>query len=203
MNKLSQFLKPEYIFQAFLIFLSVFLGTLMGNWNEKRKEQEKTKVFLEKYLKQLETNKELIKKTIPYHEIMRKTADSLLKNQTPDEQKKTLIEFGGLQVFPNWAGVQMAALDNSIYESGVVSGALDNVPIDLLIKINRIQSFQSEYIRFSRLLSEKLMSFGAETKTIEFIIFISILGSDTLILDKELVKAYEQMSKEIKKYSVE
>ena len=199
-NILKSIFRKDYVFQSILIFLSVSLGIMAGNWNEDLKERRKTKVFLKNLVEELKTHKSLLEKRIPYHEKMQHTADSLFEVFDKADSVITFFTFGGMKNVPNWRGLGLVGLSHAVYESGVVSGVFEQIPIDLLSKISRMHLFEEEYTRFSHKLSERLLNLGVDTKMNDMVVLMSILGYDVYEMENSMIRAYNSVIPEIEKH---
>jgi hypothetical protein len=192
-------MKKEYIFQAVLTFISVFLAILAGNWNEDFKEYRQTQVFLQNLVAELKENKNRVEKSIPYHQKLGSVSDSLFLLANDNKIATNFMAFGGTQKIPNWRGMGFAGIDNSIYQSGLISGRLNNIPFDLLSKIAKIQAIQHEYTKFNQQLFEKMVAFNSETKTVEMLMITSVLGGEIYQIERELNVVLGQLIVEIEK----
>ncbi|MDW7690296.1 hypothetical protein R9C00_23965 [Flammeovirgaceae bacterium SG7u.111] len=197
-------MKSEYIFQSLLIFASVFLGIMASNWNDDFKQKRKTKQFLESLTAELESNHAKIEKRLTYHIELGEVADSVMDSMSKEELQLPIsaspsFADSGFSTIPKWQGLGISPIETAVYESGVTSGVFEHLPIDLLTKISTVNSMQNEYIRFGQILSEKLLNYNSDTKTIEFFIIMKILGGDQVHLEKAMVSNYEKLISELKK----
>ncbi|MEO1263522.1 MAG: hypothetical protein AAFZ15_32220 [Bacteroidota bacterium] len=191
----------ELLLQSFLIFLSVFLGIVASNWNEERRETKKTKSFLVNLTKEIKSNKKSIEKSIPYHKKIGEVYDSLYANMDKKTVQMDMVEFGGLHALPGWDGLRVASIEQSVYKSGMSVGVFENVSMELLTKIARVNSIENEYIRFYRSVSDKLLNYTADTKVLDYYVVLQILGKDLLYMENGMIKAYENLIKEIEEES--
>ncbi len=186
-------MKKEIVLQSVMIFLSVFLGIMAGNWNQNRQDHQRTKNFIKNLIVEFESNKSKIEKSIPYHTKLESVGDSLFNNLSKAELSKPLMEIGGFSMVKQWKGLGLAPGENSVFQSGNYGGIFENIPIELLTKISKLKFYQDEYHRFSQSIGDKLLNINAETKLIDFAILIEILGSDMKNLEIGMVKAYQEV----------
>lgn len=196
-------MKKEYLIQAVFIFLSVFLGTMATNWNESYRESQRAKIFLKNLQKELKNNQEKVKKANIYHQRLKKNTDSLFMTLKEEQLYASFFKFGGFQKIPHWKGLGTVAIEDDVYQSGVMGGVFENIPIETVSKISKVIVFQEEYTRFSRLISEKLLYISFDNKLIDFLLINSILGNDVARIEEQLAKSYEVLILELEKTQVE
>jgi hypothetical protein len=196
-------MKKEYLIQAVFIFLSVFLGTMASNWNENYRESQRAKIFLKNLQKELKNNQEKLKKANVYHQSLKKVTDSLFVILKEKELYTPFFKSGGFQKIPHWKGLGTVAIEDDVYQSGVMSGIFENLPIETVSRISKVIIFQEEYTRFSRLISEKLLYISFDNKLIDFLLINSILGNDVARIEEQLAKSYEVLILELEKTEIE
>ncbi len=185
----------DYFFQASLIFLSVFLAAWVGNWNETRKEQEKQRDFIRLLKNEIALNQKSIEKSQMYHKKLKKISDSLeISSYTFSKVKKqSLNDFGGMSKIPVWNGTGIQPLSFAVYETGISSGILTNLDLDLLIRVNKMHLIEKEYMKVSENLTQKLLSITPETKMQDIFFLLGILGNDMYWFEKSLLNSYQSV----------
>lgn len=180
------FIRPDHLFQAGLIFLSVFLGTIAADWNENRKEEARTTDFLVRLSEELSDNQKRIDSSMVYHSRFSKLSDSLFHLLAEKKIPSRFIEYGGTSKIPGWRGTGFAGLDHSIYQSGYLSGVVSNLPLDLLTQLSRLQKAQESYKKFTEELFQRIVNVKMDTETSEWVILLNFMGGDLLALEKRI-----------------
>lgn len=187
----------ELLLQSLLIFLSVFLGIVASNWNEEKKEKNKTDIFLNNYKQEIEHNKKLLEQSAIYHKKLSGLTDSLFEEATRKSPGLTIGEFGPLNAVKGWKGLGIGSLEQSVYESAVVGGIFEHLSMDVLTRISKLNAIQKEYIRFTQSISDRLLAMGTTTQLVDFYIIIDILGNDLRYLEEKIVDIQSETLLEI------
>ncbi len=192
----------DYFLQAILVFFSVFLGILAGNWNSNRLEKAKSKKFLENLVVEYEKNRKQLELKLDYHQLLKNASDSIFSKMDAELAQLTLMDMGGFSQSPHWRGTGIGSLEQAVYNSGMHSNAFDHIPIEYLSQISRVHSYENEYHRFTESISDKLINLEGRSLYTDFLIIQSILGSDVLSIEKNLIKSYEVMEERLKDCSI-
>jgi len=187
----------EMIFQSILIFLSVFMGIVAGNWNETRKQQHKKEAFLQALLVEIKSNKTNVESYLKYHEVLAENFKCLMEEEDNINPQQTLAEFGGFMAFDGWRGVGISSIDNAVYQSGLTSSIFSDLPINLLTQISRNQSNREDYLQLIGNLMNKMIDIKQQDSVQNFFTIISVLAFEIPYLERIMLTEYTKIIDEI------
>lgn len=186
------------LFSQFLpVAIGVFLGLWANNWNESRKQEAAQHQMLQQMLEELNNNKASLEKAIPYHQRIGAVLDSLQSVLSSDELQQTMSASGGLAAIPSWKGMKMPIMDNSVYQSALVSGGFTGLDFNILRQIAQTQSMYTIYNKFFDILLERLSSLNGQTTKAELFDRLAIIGHDIVDIEASLVRTQEQTVQKI------
>ena len=175
----------EFVFQIIPVAIGVFLGFLVSNWTESRKENERSKNLKESLIAELTENKALIKQVQKYHVMLRDTTRYFASNNK------------GITNPSFFKGVNLWSLTDSAYETSIQTGIINTLPLQEIQEINKAYTLQDRYNEFSTLVITGLMSIdiggpNKEEKS-KAARFLSITMTDVVIKEKELIEQYNKL----------
>lgn len=180
----------EFMVQAVLIFLSVFLGIMASNWNQSLKDQKRAKLYLNSLLEEVKYNQEKIRNALPYHKRIGVVSDSIYQSLTKEALRAPLEDIGGFGAFPEWSGLRTVILDHAVYESGMATGLFENLELGLLLRITRVHSVEQLYLDISETILNNILSLKAQSSYSEFLSTIMILKTDIYGMEQNLNREY-------------
>lgn len=172
----------DLVIQIISVMIGVFLGFLISNWSETKKDNKKTEVVLNSIKAEMQNNKSKIEKVIGYHRTLRDSARFYLNQEYVGSKRPTFFR-----------GVNTVILNNSAFDTGIQTGLLTNIPVEKIQKLNNIYSRQKSYQEFSNLLISGLitMDFDENEKAMKRILmYLSISMTDVVIKEEQLLESF-------------
>ncbi|GAA4279158.1 hypothetical protein [Aquimarina mytili] len=198
MNKnLKSILK--YIIEVIIVAFGVFLGIYYSNINEDNKTKKEKEKSLSLIIGELETNQELLKSDIDYHENIKIQIDSIIPNLSDKDLYSTFIgsDFKHAEI-DGWTGFRFSRLQKTAFESAKTSGIIKEFDIELIQKLSNIYYYQDTYVGFGESILNKAIETNSSTKVVDFIGIIELMTSDLLGVEKNLSKELEKTITELK-----
>ncbi len=183
----------EFLIVAFGVFLGIYAS---GRENENRITENKEKT-IKNVVKELENNRENLQNSIEYHELIKANLDSILQT-IPREiyfEKYIMNQKFQFNKIKGWTGNGFAALDNTAFEVAKMSGAMQNMDIELTQEISKIYKRLKTLSDFQKSINNKIANLNSETKIIDVIGSIKIVTGDNLGMEKQLSNQLEQTIK--------
>lgn len=174
----------ELAVQIVSVMIGVFLGLIVSNWSENKKERTKAKQLIENIDTEITTNKNRILQVINYHKMLRDSSQFYL------ERPEITIQKSGF-----FKGVNTLTLYNSAFDTGVQTGLINELPLDELQAINEVYTVQRSYEDFSNLLLGGMITldFDESPKSTQRILsFLSVTMTDVVIKEEQLIESYNK-----------
>ncbi len=181
----------QILAELVLVAAGVYMGLLANNWNEERRRADNKREFLTNLALEIKANKASLRQSLTYRTAILAASNKLNQGLDPKTRSTRFWTMGGFNLIPGWRGVQNPALENSVYQAGVISSALSELDFKTLNAVAQVYSFQEEYKMWVRLLViEQTTTIGDAATTSE------VLGRlqwwhDVIGLEKELIRKYD------------
>jgi len=172
----------EILLQIIPIAIGVYLGFVVSNWDQNRKNQQRLESFIENIIVELNDNKEKIKHVFDYHLLLRDSSYSLLQLPPESIQKPKFFK-----------GLQMPRLMNSAYQTGVQTGILNDLPVNKIQSLNQLYSFQDIYNDFNNMVMTGLLKqvFSDQPEDLYRVAgFINTTMNDVVEIESALLEYY-------------
>ena len=176
--------------QLLPVAIGVFFGIWVSNWNEARLQKAQQMEMLGLMVEELKENQKNLERAIPYHEMIGVTVDSLTANLEEKELLQTIRKIGGPMAIPGWAGINMPLLQNSVYESAVISGSFSGLEISLLQSFAKNQEMLKIYGQFIELLLDRLSNLRGDDTYLVLLEQVMIIGYDILQMEMGMVEMF-------------
>jgi len=178
-NKIS-----DLVIQIISVTIGVFLGFVISDWSENRRESNKQVLLLKNIEAEINSNRRKVEKIIDYHMVVRDSSRHFLK-QNDTNQTRVLF----------FKGINTVTFDNSAYQTGIQTGLLNTMDFDLIQSLNEIYTKQRSYEDFANLLLAGLINMdtgddGMSPKKLAN--FLSTSMTDLVIKEKELSQIYDK-----------
>jgi hypothetical protein len=176
--------------QLIPVAVGVYLGIVASDWNTERKQKAAQKEFLNNVQLELLSNKLKLEKAVIYHASIVATADSLKKSLSQETLNKGFWSAGGWQLLDNWQGVEVPTLENSVYQTGIISNTLLGLDFKTINTIAQVYRYQDEYKPLAqKLFTDKIVNLKDEST-------YYVLGNfgwlqSLVVSEKELLHQYE------------
>lgn len=110
---------------------------------------------------------------------------------------------GHWTLLPDWEGLKMPTLENSVYQSAVMTNALSGLDFKVINTIARSYNYQEDYkVWAQKLIFDNLTQLGSDVKTVEALNKLE-LWNDVIFKEKELIEQYDQALNELSKLNYE
>lgn len=171
------------------VMLGVYLGLLANNWNESKKDEKLSNQVLKSIASELNFNKKELKSSIDYYTLLRDSTSFLIS------EKK---EF---QSFSFWKGLNPPLLRNSAYQTGINTGVLSNINIQLLEQLSNTYNIQADLKEQTQMyvnsVTNKIGTSDFNNKKYMEILFN--FSFDQIVTEEQLLKELELTNKLIKR----
>lgn len=178
----------ELSFQIIPVMLGVFLGFLVSNWSENIKNQSKADLFQRNLVAEIKSNRERLEEVESYH-------IQLLDSARHYSRAGISIENTDF-----FKGVQSAMLTNSAFDTGIQTGLINELPFEDIQLVNQTYTLQENYNEFFKLILTGLIGMDfddSEAAKKRFFRFIALAMADIVVTEKELLRHYDKLLKEI------
>ena len=179
----------DIILQIIPVMIGVYLGFLVSNYAEKQKGKQRSKQLIENIISELKINKDNLQSVFNYHKMLK---DSARNYSNPK------VKMGSLDFFE---GINAKTLSQSAYMTGLQTGAINELPLNQIQNLNQYYTFQTSYNEYGKSIINTFMNkdLSGEEKSIRDIAnFLSVSMTDIVIMEDNLLKGIEQVTKELK-----
>lgn len=177
------------IIQIIPVMVGVFLGFLASNWAEKNQRKEQSDVFIKNLLSEIESNEKRLKGVMDYHLMVR---DSSRFYTDPQNEIAQTNYFKGTRILK---------LTNSAYNTGIQTGAINELSVDDIQAINQLYTFQNDYNEFGNLMMASLINrdFSNDSEDLRKIArFLALTMTDIVIKENDLIADYDRIKSRLR-----
>ena len=183
----------ELFFQLIPVAVGVYLGILAGNCNENRMHQNQQNELLKNISLELKSNKEKLDVAYAYHMEIGEVADSILNNSPKEKLEQRFFENEGFFGIPGWRGVMIPPLEQSVFDSGIISNLMSGMDFKSLNKISKTYNQQKQYKEYCQVITQKFISTDVNVTTRFILNDLLILKYDILSMEGHLIKNIEEV----------
>lgn len=177
------------------VILRVYLGIIASNWNAERVQIEEQKEFINNLYLEINSNKAKMEESLSYRNSIFLSAKKVRQNLDPKISDAKFWSVGHWKHLPGWEGVKIPTLENSVYQSGIMTNALSGLDFKLINSIARSYNHQEEYKRWTeRNILDKLDNMPSDITTFDALYLIEP-WNDVIAMEQILVEQYEQTLK--------
>ncbi|MEL6132884.1 MAG: hypothetical protein AAFR59_05920 [Bacteroidota bacterium] len=172
----------ELLFQMIPVMLGVYLGFVVSNWTESVRQQEDYKLLIASLRSEMQVNQRQLEGIIDYHITVRDSSN-YYASDSHLVLKPTFFK-----------GTRMSKLTNSAYLTGIQTGTINALPIDVIQKVNQLYTLQKNYNDYGNLILASLINrdFSEKEEDLRNIArFLSITMVDVVALETQLIRGYE------------
>lgn len=183
--------------ELLFVTVGIYLGIVASNWNEQRKQVQKQRDFLQTLCLEIAANNHKLNQTLAYREKILATSNQLRQQLSKNKLGANFWSSGGFQQIKGWQGVFLPPLENSVYQSGLISNTLSELDFETINAIAQVYSNQEEYKLWGRtLIIDKLISMNDEVTT-QAVLSNLQFWNDVIVSEKELIKKYQIALKQL------
>lgn len=114
------------------------------------------------------------------------------KELDPEILEARFWSVGHWKHLPGWKGVKIPTLENSVYQSGIMTNALSGLDFKIINSIARSYNYQEEYKHWSeRKILDKLDEMPSDVTTYEALNMIEP-WNDVIAVEQNLINQYDQ-----------
>lgn len=183
----------ELFFQLIPVAVGVYLGILAGNCNENRMHQNQQNELLKNISLELKSNKEKLDVAYAYHIKIGDIADSILNNSPKEKLEQRFFENEGFFGIPGWRGVMIPPLEQSVFDSGIISNLMSGMDFKSLNKISKTYNQQKQYKEYCQVITQKFISTDVNVTTRFILNDLLILKYDIPSMEGHLIKNIEEV----------
>jgi hypothetical protein len=181
----------QMLMELTLVAMGVYLGIIASNWNDQRKDARKKREFIQVLVMEISANKQKLEQANQYRHEMLNTSNVLLQQFSSDTLAANFWEVGGFKIIPNWQGVNIPPLENSVYQSGLITNTLSGLDFTTLNEIAQVYSHQEEYKVWTRtLITDRILNVDANSTTRDVLSRIQP-WADIISMETEWINRYE------------
>ncbi|MDJ1468027.1 hypothetical protein [Xanthocytophaga flava] len=182
-----------------LITAGVYLGLVASNWNEQHNETIKQKDFLKNLSMEIDSNQQKLQQSLAYREHVLKTSQALYHTLGKDRLQAGFWKSGGFQLISGWKGIYIPPLENSVYQSGLISNTLHGLDFETIHAIAQVYNYQEEYKLWTRtLIFDKVTNIDNRINTAEALSLFQP-WADIIGVEKSLMRRYSSAKTQLQK----
>ena len=190
----------QYGIQLLIVTFGVYLGTYVNEERGRRKMQKEVNLSVKLILEELESNKEILEKTISYHnELKENLAAHMSAMKEGDGMKPYFFndEFK-FQRIEGWKGIGFLSLEDLAFEGAKINGITQHMDVERLTLISGVYKYQKVTHELGNSVVQQLMNMDSDTKTIDAMIMLQKLTTDVLENEKGLLRITSESIEKIK-----
>lgn len=185
------------------IVLGVYVGILASNWNSNRVRIAEQKEFLNNLDLEIQSNRSKLEEALSYRQTIFLSAKKVRQELDQKTMEANFWSVGHWTLLPDWEGLKMPTLENSVYQSAVMTNALSGLDFKVINTIARSYNYQEDYkVWAQKLIFDNLTQLGSDVKTVEALNKLE-LWNDVIFKEKELIEQYDQALNELSKLNYE
>ena len=168
------------------VMLGVYLAFALNNFGETRKQKKQTETFKKMLVNEIERNLEEVERVWPYHESLSIDFDTLFNSENFSESFKQ-YQFRGLRT---------GLVNNSAYNTGIQTGIIQGLELELIQEINRLYTHQESYDEYNKSVINSFMGRDfpeSEDKMIALLRSMDMSLNDILNYEDNLIVNYKEI----------
>lgn len=189
----------KLLLQLIPVAVGVYIGIIAGNWNEAKSKKEQQNVFIEYVIKELESNKKEIQRAYDYHSEIAEVMDSIMNDITKEQLDQSFFQNGGFMGIPKWTGIGIPPVDDSIYQSGIISNSINGIDFNTIASINKMYAFLNEYKDITKPMINRIINSTPQTTTHEVFMCIEFFTTDVRSIEKMIIKRIDGIVEKLDK----
>lgn len=181
-----------------LVTVGVYVGLVASNWNEERRRAANAREFLGKVAREIKANQAKVRQSLSYRKAVLTASSTLLRSLNPQMRSANFWKSGGFTIIPGWRGAQILSLENSVYQSGIISSVLADLDFETTHTIAQVYNHQEEYKLLVRMLITDKLTAIDEAATTSKVIGELQWWADVTKVEGDLVRKYDEALAELK-----
>ena len=117
-----------------------------------------------------------------------------MANIDEDELSKPFLSELDFSVLPGWYGINIPTLENSVFESGIISNSLSDLDFKTINQIAMIYNSLKEYKEITKSLANRFINVNSQTSFREIILMVQILTTDIKEMEKNMALSSQKVA---------
>lgn len=184
----NKFSLIDLVFQIIPVMIGVFLAFLVSNWAAKSRSKSKIITFEKNINAEIHSNRENVKSVLDYHFMLRDSSTYYYQNKISNNKTQF------------FEGIRTQTLNNSVFETGIQTGLLNELTFEQIQLINKVYTLQENYNDYATLMLSGLITMDFdenENEQNKIFRFLSVSMIDILIKENELIAEYDKLLTEL------
>ncbi len=159
----------QYGIQLLIVAFGVYLGTYVNEERGRRKMQKEVDLSVKLILEELESNQEILEKTISYHKELKENLATHMSSMKEGDGMKSYFfndEFK-FQKIKGWKGIGVVSLEDLAFEGAKINGITQHMDVERLAIISGVYKYQKVTHELSNSVVQQLMNMDSDTTTID------------------------------------
>ena len=180
----------KYIFEILVVAFGVFLGIIVSENISKNKRKKELRTSIDLVLEELNFNRQSLKNSVAYHQILEKNYHKLFSNVTGNELDTPYLKskYAPINKIENWKGPMIPNIETSMFQSIRTANILQDLDITAIQNISKTYSALENFNQFKNKWWDRFMSLNSETKTRDFMLNFDILFSDIVASETRMIQ---------------
>jgi hypothetical protein len=179
----------NFLLQTIPVMIGVYLGFVISNWSKNNQTKRQADILATNLISEIETNKAHLAQVFDYHVILRDSSRYYANPNNP------ISKPGFFQ------GSRVMKLSFSAYNTGIQTGIINELPLDLIQQINHLYTLQQDYNDYGDMMMASLINkdFSPREEDVRKIAqFLAVTMTDIVIKERELIDNYQRMADRLK-----
>lgn len=168
------------------VMLGVYLGFALNNYGENRKLAQQITTYKQMLSNEITGNLEQVEGVLEYHEKLKTEFQEILNSE------EVLKEFQSYK----FKGIRPGMVNRSAYETGLQTGIIQELDLELVQRVNQLYTYQSKYTKMNEsILNNFIGQDYPETKSAaeNMLIGLNMSMNDILQFETELPSFYRKI----------
>lgn len=177
--------------QMIPVMVGVYLGFLVSDWSDARNRKAQSELLIENIQSEINRNKKQLDTVFEYHKILRDSSRYYFDNEVTITNRP-----------PYFKGTRTGSLVGSAYNTGIQTGIINELPINMIQSLNRLYNAQENYNDFSSMVTTSFINkkFSNDPEDLrEIVRFLSMTMTDIVIKEQELMDGYTVIGERLAK----
>ena len=188
---MSKFRKrlTEIVLQVIPVMIGVYLGFVVNNWSENARNQSATTKLVTNLLQEIQTNEAWINRVAEYHVMLRDSTNFYTDGEHYLDKYPAFFQ-----------GIILEPLQSSAYQTGIQTGLINELSIDLIQDLNQLYTLQQFYNDFSQVALAGMLERDPQEKRESLTAmsrYISLIMGDVIIRERYLLEKYEAIREKL------
>lgn len=174
----------ELFIEIIPVMIGVFLGVAVSNWSASRQQHAKCDAYLKSLIAELDMNASRLSNVVDYHVMLRDSCNYYDRHREKNITKSNFFK-----------GTRTMTLSNSAFQTGVQTGIINDLPLETILSLNAVYTFQDDYNEFGKMILNSIInkSFNSERGRTELTSLLALTMTDVVIQEKRLIDEFNDL----------